>query len=707
MIVLSVLKELTQLTHTYLPTIRIQDIFEILLLVFFIYKLIVGLKGTRAMVVLKGVIILFIFYNIVYILHFEAILVLLQSIMALLIFALIMVFQPEMRKFLEQIGTQNLTEKVVGLSIFKKKKEPYKYYSDKDISELSKACFAMGEVKTGALIVIQREIPLTDIIETGIKLNADITSQLLINTFEKNTPLHDGAVVQVKSKLIAATCYLPLSQNPKINKKLGTRHRAAIGISEVTDCVVIVVSEETGGVSIVVNGEIQGGLTKEKFTELLFKYQSRKELSVGFDRKKIQEKKSLKWFLSEYNILDRLVSLLIGFAAWVLLINIANPITTVTFEDVPIEFLNTSIIEATGKTYELKSNGLSDVKVTDKRTVVDSLTKDDIHIVADFSKLSYVNAVPLEGSIVGNNSAVISFITDDTIIVELDSIISKEFDIVIETFSEEDSTYYVPNLEISTQHIVLTGGKTKIDLVDKVVCTFDITSNSEDYSSSAIPVVYDRNGDIIENNNFVFSEDLIEAKGYGYPIKTVPLNIQVGEDVLMGYMISDVKYDLTSIRIASDADYLQSFNEITIPIDLNISADNLLNDQYIKSATISDSLPEGVYLADMHDIVNVTFTFEQMKTKKITFTDSEISLRGDVASDVPVVIEFVDKAFTIEVSGKESILNRLNKDVITPYIDITGLSKGTYNLIVQFDGLDNVVLTSNVSVKLHIDESEL
>ena len=707
MIVLSVLNELTQLTNTYLPTIRIQDIFEILLLVFFIYKLIVGLKGTRAMVVLKGVIILFIFYNIVYILHFEAILVLLQSIMALLIFALIMVFQPEMRKFLEQIGTQNLTEKVVGLSIFKKKKEPYKYYSDKDISELSKACFAMGEVKTGALIVIQREIPLTDIIETGIKLNADITSQLLINTFEKNTPLHDGAVVQVKSKLIAATCYLPLSQNPKINKKLGTRHRAAIGISEVTDCVVIVVSEETGGVSIVVNGEIQGGLTKEKFTELLFKYQSRKELSVGFDRKKIQEKKSLKWFLSEYNILDRLVSLLIGFAAWVLLINIANPITTVTFEDVPIEFLNTSIIEATGKTYELKSNGLSDVKVTDKRTVVDSLTKDDIHIVADFSKLSYVNAVPLEGSIVGNNSAVISFITDDTIIVELDSIISKEFDIVIETFSEEDSTYYVPNLEISTQHIVLTGGKTKIDLVDKVVCTFDITSNSEDYSSSAIPVVYDRNGDIIENNNFVFSEDLIEAKGYGYPIKTVPLNIQVGEDVLMGYMISDVKYDLTSIRIASDADYLQSFNEITIPIDLNISADNLLNDQYIKSATISDSLPEGVYLADMHDIVNVTFTFEQMKTKKITFTDSEISLRGDVASDVPVVIEFVDKAFTIEVSGKESILNRLNKDVITPYIDITGLSKGTYNLIVQFDGLDNVVLTSNVSVKLHIDESEL
>lgn len=707
MIVLSVLKELTQLTNTYLPTIRIQDIFEILLLVFFIYKLIVGLKGTRAMVVLKGVIILFIFYNIVYILHFEAILVLLQSIMALLIFALIMVFQPEMRKFLEQIGTQNLTEKVVGLSIFKKKKEPYKYYSDKDISELSKACFAMGEVKTGALIVIQREIPLTDIIETGIKLNADITSQLLINTFEKNTPLHDGAVVQVKSKLIAATCYLPLSQNPKINKKLGTRHRAAIGISEVTDCVVIVVSEETGGVSIVVNGEIQGGLTKEKFTELLFKYQSRKELSVGFDRKKIQEKKSLKWFLSEYNILDRLVSLLIGFAAWVLLINIANPITTVTFEDVPIEFLNTSIIEATGKTYELKSNGLSDVKVTDKRTVVDSLTKDDIHIVADFSKLSYVNAVPLEGSIVGNNSAVISFITDDTIIVELDSIISKEFDIVIETFSEEDSTYYVPNLEISNQHIVLTGGKTKIDLVDKVVCTFDTTSNSEDYSSSAIPVVYDRNGDIIENNNFVFSEDLIEAKGYGYPIKTVPLNIQVGEDVLMGYMISDVKYDLTSIRIASDADYLQSFNEITIPIDLNISADNLLNDQYIKSATISDSLPEGVYLADMHDIVNVTFTFEQMKTKKITFTDSEISLRGDVASDVPVVIEFVDKAFTIEVSGKESILNRLNKDVITPYIDITGLSKGTYNLIVQFDGLDNVVLTSNVSVKLHIDESEL
>ena len=266
----------------YLPAFKISDIVEILLFIIIIYKVIENMKNTRAVVVLKGIFILFLFYVIAYVCSFDAIIVIFQSVISLLIFALVVVFQPEMRKFLEQIGTKNITEKFNLSQLFGKNKPVFKYYSDKSITELIKACFAMGEVKTGALIVIERDIPLNEYIETGIGLNADLTSQLLINIFEKNTPLHDGAVIQIKDKVVSATCYLPLSSNPKISKHMGTRHRAAIGISEVTDCLVIVVSEETGNVSLAVNGKITTNLTKEKFRELLYNYQIKENVVVKY-----------------------------------------------------------------------------------------------------------------------------------------------------------------------------------------------------------------------------------------------------------------------------------------------------------------------------------------------------------------------------------------------------------------------------------------
>lgn len=687
-----------------MPSIRVQDIFEILIIVFCIYKLIVGLKDTRAMVVLKGVLILFILYNIVYLLKFEAILVILESVMTVLLFALLIVFQPELRKFLERIGTQSLTEKIDLTSIFKRTKEVYKYYSEKDISELSKACFSMGSVKTGALIVLQREIPLTDIIDTGIPLNADVSSELLINTFEKNTPLHDGAVVQIKNKIIAATCYLPLSQNTNINKKLGTRHRAAIGVSEVTDCVVIVVSEETGGVSIVVNGKIEGNLTKEQFSELLFKYQTRQESVLLKDRKKLSEKTTAKKFLRDFNVYPKFLSLIVGFVVWILLINVANPVTTVTFENIPIQFINTSIIEATGKTFEVVSDEYADIKVTDKRTVVDSLKAEDISVIADFSKLSYVNAVPLEGHIVGNNSAEISFLSDDTIIIELDSIISKEFDIQINKVENGDSKYYIPKLDVSTNSIVLTGGKSKIDLVDKVVYSFDVNTDYDEYKGVAEPIIYDRNGDIIDNGYFEFSSYEVTATGVGYPIKVVPLKILVDTDALIGYKVSRTTYEPTEIRIAGDSEYLKAFKDIVVNLDLNLNVDSLSNNQYIKSTTISDKLPEGVYFAEQNDIVSITLDFEQMKSKSLKFSTDDIVVVGIDYVEPLLKAKMIDKDFEISFSGDDNILRYITKDTVVPFIDVTGLPVGSYNLIVQFQGLDDVVLTSNVSVHLSLEE---
>ena len=176
---------------------------------------------------------------------------LLQKTVTLLFVALPIVFQPELRKALEDLGRKNFLSSIFAFDFSKESQEKN---SERTINELVKACYEMGKVKTGALIVIENEILLTEYERTGIALDSLVSSQLLINIFEKNTPLHDGAIIVRGDRVVSATCYLPLSDNMELSKDLGTRHRAAVGISEVSDSLTIVVSEETGKVSLAVNG---------------------------------------------------------------------------------------------------------------------------------------------------------------------------------------------------------------------------------------------------------------------------------------------------------------------------------------------------------------------------------------------------------------------------------------------------------------------
>lgn len=176
-----------------------------------------------------------------------------SNLASTLIVGVIVIFQPELRKVLEQLGQKRIMASLIPFDAGKEVKERF---TDKTISELVKACFDMGEVKTGALIVIEQNELLTDYIRTGINLDAILTSQLLINIFEHNTPLHDGAVIVRENRIVAATCYLPLSDNMELSKQLGTRHRAGVGISEQTDSVTIIVSEETGQVSVAQGGKL-------------------------------------------------------------------------------------------------------------------------------------------------------------------------------------------------------------------------------------------------------------------------------------------------------------------------------------------------------------------------------------------------------------------------------------------------------------------
>ena len=254
------------LSDINLPSVSIIDIIEIILITFFVYQFMVWIKFTRAYTLLKGLLVIGAFFIIAYIFKMNTILWIVSKLASALITAIVVIFQPELRKVVEQLGQKKI---MASIFPFDSGKEVKERFTDKTVNELIKACFDMAEVKTGALIVIEQEIRLDEYVRTGINVDALLTSQLLINIFEHNTPLHDGAVIIHNNRIVSATCYLPLSDSVEIGKEMGTRHRAAVGISEVSDSITVIVSEETGGISIARDGKIIRHLDPQRLRDEL------------------------------------------------------------------------------------------------------------------------------------------------------------------------------------------------------------------------------------------------------------------------------------------------------------------------------------------------------------------------------------------------------------------------------------------------------
>lgn len=235
-----------------LPRVRGTDVLEILILSYLTFCILVWIKRTRAWTLLRGMLVLFIFLFFVVILQLNTIIWIVTKCLNAGIIAGVIVFQPELRRALEQLGRKDY----IG-AIFKVDETNHQdYLADRTIQEIIRATFNMAKNKTGALIVLEQSIALTEYERTGITIDSTVSSQLLMNIFEHNTPLHDGAVIIRNNRIASATCYLPLSDSMTIAKELGTRHRAAIGVSEVSDSITIIVSEETGAVSVAQEGHI-------------------------------------------------------------------------------------------------------------------------------------------------------------------------------------------------------------------------------------------------------------------------------------------------------------------------------------------------------------------------------------------------------------------------------------------------------------------
>lgn len=646
-----------------LTNIRISNIIEILIIVFIIYYILKTLKDTRAWIIAKGCLILFLLYGIAYFASFNVITYMAGIFVTFFAIALVIMFQPELRRLLETLGTKNISFlKIYGK--FKKIKTEETLYSGKSIEEILKSVNVMSKAKTGALILIQKKIPLNDYEESGITINADISNQLITNIFEKNTPLHDGAMIIRDNRIAAATCYLPLSDNRSINKSLGTRHRAAIGASEQTDALIIVVSEETGAISIVENGKIKHGVTIEKLREALVDNQ------VSGVKEKLKESK-----FSKRKIKLLILSFVFGTLLWTFLTDITDPIISVNFNDIPVNIINEDKLEETGYIYEIVSGETVDITVKGHRSYVNELSNSNFIATADASEISITNSMNIK--VYSNkNTQNIDINTHNAMTtILLEEAISTECPIVTKKTGIEESGYFVTELIPTTKTITITGSKSKIKTIDKAIVQVNVNGKNSDFTTDSTYTIYDKNGNIMDLSGLEVNTDVVTIEGKVCRTKEVGLNILTKDSSLQNCetILNNLKLSTERIEISAEQELLDNTDTIDITIDLS-SYDNKINTIIL----IENYLPDGIYFAGNDPEITIAAEITRMVTEEITLSPQDITVKNGTAT-------IADKDYIITLQYDFTNKDNITIDKIKPYIDLKDISKGNRKVELKFE----------------------
>lgn len=596
------LQQILLAASSYIPKIGISDIIELLIMCLVLYRILVLIKHTRAWVFVKGILILLVMYALADFAGFNVIKLIFHSLFSVLAILMVVLFQQELKKMIGEIGKKG--------SFWKsgKKKEQFSLLSEKNMSSIVDAVKDMSAVNTGALILVERDIPLKEWSDTGISVNADISRQMLVQIFEKNTPLHDGAVIINNGIIESATCYLPLSKNEEINKSLGTRHRAGIGISEVTDALVIIVSEETGKISTVLNGKISHGITLDELRKTL----------IDIQHKEIDIKKS---FNPAKNLNIKIVSAIATVILWTVLTNISDPIITRVISDVPIAIQNESAITNQGLTYHITSKETTDVEVKGNRSLIDNMNTNQVYAYADLNNLSVSNAT----EIVAWSSVHDIEVSPKTkmLNISVEDIKEVDYDINVETEGTLSSEDYINSITLDTPSVKISGPVTKVNVIGNVVATFNIRNASSDKKLEADIEVFDKNGKNI-TNELNLSVKKVTAEVDMYATKKVPITVSVqcysdnGE-------ITSYTYDINDITIAADNLLLDATNTIFMEVPITVD-DDVETSEFVKIVNIADFLPDGIFLADKEHKLSINVGYERYAEMNITIPEDNIGL---------------------------------------------------------------------------------
>ena len=663
-----------------IPSIHWSDIVEIILLTTIAYQVIKRLKDKRAWVVIKGLGILFLTYLAAKACKFDMFILLFNWLVSLLAFIIVLLFHTDIKNFLENLGT-----KKISLNFFsKKEKNMVSYYSDETIEELITAAIEMSKAKTGALIVVEKDTPLTEYIESGIKIDAHISNQLLINIFEKNTPLHDGAVVLRKDRIEAATCLLKLSENNKIDKHLGTRHRAAIGTTETSDCFVIVVSEETGKISFVKNGKYTSGLTEKQLRNALKKEQSQPTL----DEKVLSGlKEDKKW---TNNLSTKIAVLACVFTFWIITINSTNPVITRTFTS-DLNIINGESLTNIGQAYEIPQDTEIKVFVKGRRSDIDHISKENIIVEADAEKMSITNAVPISAKVNTLSPEKYEISTDiSTINLKVEKIVDFEVPIEIVTNGNPAEGYIVKNIHKENDTLLVSMPESSTKIVEKAQIVIELNGESDDFITEITPIIYDKNGSKLKN---IINYDNISLEIDIEAIKDVAVNLEISNNMSKKYEIKEVYPVSEVISIIGPKEILDGINEINALVDVDVPEDSITT--IIKSIDIQ--LPKDISTADGQNKINVAISLDNIQEEKIHLTDKDIKALNTFNN---LAYSCLDKEIDVVIKGLKTKMSEVDIDELSFYVDVKEITEaGEYSLPLKVDNAD-IVFSQPVLIKV-------
>lgn len=701
---------------SYRTTMDFGDVAEILIIAVLLYYTLVWMKTTRAWILLKGLIVILAFLLLAYFFRMTTILWMAQNVLGFAVTALIVVLQPELRKALEELGKKNIISSVLPFDNSHRVNEEF---SEKTINEITKACVEMGKVRTGALIVIEQKVSLRDYERTGIDVDGIVTSQLLINIFEHNTPLHDGAVIIQGNRVVSATCYLPLSDNLGLSKELGTRHRAGVGISEITDSLTIIVSEETGKISVAYEGELERNLDADSLRDRMHKIlnnpvEEHKNLRIWKGRSR---DKKMKKLLTR-NLGLKLASLLLAFVLWFLVAQIYDPKDTVTFNNIQVRLINTELLDEEGKVYEVLDNSnLVRVTVTGPQSIVKSeLRRSDIVAEADMSKLTDINTIAITYYCenISNDSVEIKG-NHDSVRLNVEDKTSKWIKLESNTIGDVASGYMIGNVTLDQTNIEVTGPKSAISQVDHAGVDINVTDSTTSLSANVDIKLYDADDNELVLESVKKNVDSAYMTVEVLATKEVPVEIEymgVPED---GYMATgEVESSVPTVRIAGTVSTLVGISAITVPEDrMNITGQS---DNLVDIINLKEYLPANVRLADKSFDGKITATvyIEPIVSKDLTVAAENISVTG-VPDGMEAEITSTAEEYNITVSGLSRDVSMLHDSSVTGILNLTQwmedngveeLTPGTYTIPVTFNLAEDITVVPDINIHIRLKNAD-
>lgn len=655
-------------TVVNVPNIQLVDILEIIILAVLIYQITKRIADTRIFVVAKGILILLALYGLLIITHLDVLASIFQWFIVICLICIVLACQPEIKKIMESTGSKNYITEFINWWKRDKDKHQYLEFSDDTLEALIEACEQMSKAKTGALIVFELDTPLKDIVATGIKLDALITKQLLIQIFEKNTPLHDGAIVIKHDRIESATCYLPLSNNLNINKDLGTRHRAGIGVTEQVDCFVLIVSEETGAISYVQDGKIRHKVSSKELRLMLGRLQHRKD----YKKKTFENVRNIRF----KNMKTKTIAFFGGILVWFAVLSIIDPVTTRRFTGISVDVINGDAITSTEQTYEILDNEDISLIVKGRRSVIDDITTDDIEAVADINDMSKVYNVPIRVKLVNGyeNYAEITYKSNDNLKIMIDTISEKVLKIEYEQLGTVSDGTYISNIKASTDVITIKGANSVVSTIDKVILPINIDGQMKSFNITVNPLIYDRNGEQIPYNKVELSETNFDVTVQMLNTKNVKLNINIMNNDEKQYRVVKYTVEKEDITIGANDDILETIEDINIELDISEDIENITSNKLVKTIDLVDYMPEGVVVANQNTKLNLDIEIETPIEKDIRINVDNIEIKR-LSSKVSC--DIVDKEYTLKLKGYEEDLKNIEKSDIGLVLDLEYSTKGS------------------------------